>query len=288
VDNERALRSIFRESPLLIATHCEDEATVRANAERYRGQYGEDAPAWIHPLVRSEEACLKSSAFAVSLAREFNARLHILHISTADELPLFTNRIPLAEKRITAEVCVHHLWFDADDYGRLGNRIKCNPAIKDKRHKAALFEALLDDRLDIIATDHAPHTSGEKSHGYWQSHAGLPLVQHPLLLMLEFYRQGNITLPKIVEKMCHAPAVCFQIDQRGYLREGYWADLVLVDLGRATAVEKENVYYKCGWSPLEGYTFGAAVTHTLVSGHLAYAQGVFDDSQPGKRLQFNW
>jgi dihydroorotase len=287
VDNEGTLRALFRESPMLIATHCEDEATVRANAEKYRRQYGEEAPAAIHPLVRNEEACLRSSSFAVALAREYNTRLHILHISTADELALFTNAVPLAEKRITAEVCVHHLWFDAGDYERLGNRIKCNPAIKEARHKKALFEALLDDRLDIIATDHAPHTQDEKSHGYWQSHAGLPLVQHPLLLMLEFYHQGRITLPKLVEKMCHAPATLFNVERRGYLREGYWADLVLVDLGQPTTVSRENIHYKCGWSPLEGTTFRSAVTHTVVSGHLAYAEGRFDESETGKRLRFN-
>ena len=287
VDNEGTLRALFRESPMLIATHCEDEATVRANAEKYRRQYGEDAPASIHPLVRDEAACLRSSSFAVALAKEYNTRLHILHISTADELPLFTNAVPLAQKRITAEVCVHHLWFDAGDYDRLGSRIKCNPAIKDARHKGALFEALLDDRLDIIATDHAPHTSDEKSHGYWQSHAGLPLVQHPLLLMLEFYHQGRIALPKVVEKMSHAPAALFGVERRGYLREGYWADLVLADLEGGTTVSRENIHYKCGWSPLEGTTFRAAVTHTVVSGHLAYAGGRFDESETGKRLLFN-
>ncbi|MBD0257651.1 MAG: dihydroorotase [Cytophagales bacterium] len=287
VDNEQTLRALFRESPMLIATHCEDEATVRANAEKYRRQYGEEAPAAIHPLVRNEAACLRSSSFAVALAKEYNTRLHILHISTADELSLFTNAVPLAEKRITAEVCVHHLWFDAGDYERLGNRIKCNPAIKDPRHKKALFEALLDDRLDIIATDHAPHTRDEKSHGYWQSHAGLPLVQHPLLLMLEFYHQGRIALPKVVEKMSHAPATLFNMEKRGYLREGYWADLVLVDLEGGTTVSRENIHYKCGWSPLEGTTFRSAVTHTVVSGHLAYTEGRFDESATGKRLLFN-
>ena len=287
VDNEHTLQALFRESPMLIAAHCEDEATVRANAEKYRQQYGEEAPASIHPLVRNEEACLKSSSFAVALAKEYNTRLHILHISTADELPLFTNAVPLTQKRITAEVCVHHLWFDAGGYERLGNHIKCNPAIKEARSQHAFFAALLDDRLDIIATDHAPHTRDEKSHGYWQSHAGLPLVQHPLLLMLEFYHRGKITLPKVVEKMCHAPATLFNVEKRGYLREGYWADLVLVDLGQPTTVNRENIQYKCGWSPLEGTTFRSAITHTVVSGHLAYAEGRFDESEAGKRLLFN-
>ncbi len=287
VDNEQSLRALFRESPMLIAAHCEDEATVRANAEKYRHQYGEEAPAAIHPLVRNEAACLRSSSFAVALAKEYNTQLHILHISTADELPLFTNAMPLGQKRITAEVCVHHLWFDAGDYERLGNRIKCNPAIKGPRHKQALFEALLDDRLDIIATDHAPHTQDEKTHGYWQSHAGLPLVQHPLLLMLEFYHRGKIALPKVVEKMCHAPATLFGVERRGYLWEGYWADLVLVELEGSTTVSRENIHYKCGWSPLEGTTFRSAITHTIVSGHLAYARGQFDESETGKRLLFN-
>ncbi|MGV3560142.1 dihydroorotase [Larkinella arboricola] len=286
VDNAKVLEEVFRQSPMLIATHCEDEATIRANTAHYREVYGDSATAALHPLIRNEEACLKSSSMAVELARKHNTRLHILHISTADELPLFDNTVPLKEKRITAEVCVHHLWFDADDYARLGNLIKCNPAIKAPHHKPQLWQALLDNRLDIIATDHAPHTWDEKQQPYWQAPSGLPLVQHPLLLMLEAASQGKLPLEKVVEKMCHAPADCFQIDRRGYVREGYWADLVLVDPNQKTPVDKGSIHYQCGWSPLEGTTFGAAVTHTIVSGHVAYANGRFDESTPGKRLRF--
>ncbi|MGA0559345.1 dihydroorotase [Larkinella sp. VNQ87] len=286
VDNVIVLEEVFQQSPLLIATHCEDEATVRANTAHYRELYGDSATAAIHPLVRNEDACLKSSSMAVELAKKYNTRLHILHISTADELSLFDNTIPLKEKRITSEVCVHHLWFDADDYTRLGNLIKCNPAIKAPHHKPQLWQALLDDRLDIIATDHAPHTWDEKQQPYWQAPSGLPLVQHPLLLMLEAVQQGKISLEKVVEKMCHAPADCFQIDRRGYVREGYWADLVLVNPGAQTAVTKDTVLYQCGWSPLEGTVFSNVITHTIVSGHLAYAHGMFNDTITGKRLRF--
>ncbi|KAA9353157.1 dihydroorotase [Larkinella humicola] len=286
VDNVTVLEEVFRQSPMLIATHCEDEATIRANTARYKEQYGDAATAAIHPLVRNEEACLKSSSLAVELAKKHNTRLHILHISTANELALFDNTVPLKEKRITAEVCVHHLWFDADDYARLGNLIKCNPAIKAPHHKPQLWQALLDNRLDIIATDHAPHTWDEKQQPYWQAPSGLPLVQHPLLIMLEAVQQGKLSLEKVVEKMCHAPADCFQIDRRGYVREGYWADLVLVDPKQKTEVAKENIQYQCGWSPLEGTVFGTGITHTIVSGHLAYANGQFNDTVTGKRLYF--
>lgn len=286
VDDEHVLNELFRQSPMLIATHCEDEATVRANTERYRDEYGPDAPARIHPLVRNEEACLQSSSLAVELARRHNTRLHVLHISTADELTLFRNDVPLTEKRITAEVCVHHLWFDADDYDRLGNQIKCNPAIKAPHHRAALLDALLDDRLDIIATDHAPHTWAEKQQPYWQAPSGLPLVQHPLLMMLEFVQQGKLSLETLVRKMCHAPADCFALDRRGYVREGYWADLVLVDPNQPTTVAKSNLLYQCGWSPLEGHTFGAMVAHTIVSGDLVYANGRFLTDRAGQRLLF--
>ncbi|WP_018618520.1 dihydroorotase [Spirosoma luteum] len=287
VDNESVLDSLFRQSPMLIATHCEDEATIRANTERYKEEYSDRATADLHPLIRNEKACLKSSSMAVELAKRHNTRLHILHISTADELALFDNTIPLTEKRITAEVCVHHLWFDSTDYARLGNQIKCNPAIKAPHHKVALLEALLDDRLDIIATDHAPHTWDEKQQPYWQAPSGLPLVQHPLLLMLEFVKQEKLTLETMVRKMSHAPADCFQIDRRGYVREGYWADLVLVDINEPTTVTKQNILYQCGWSPLEGNTFGATVTHTVVSGELVYQNGRFLAERAGKRLQFS-
>ncbi|GAB3329746.1 dihydroorotase [Larkinella ripae] len=286
VDNVKVLEGVFRDSPMLIATHCEDEATVRANTAHYKEVYGDAATAALHPLIRNEEACLKSSSLAVELARKHNTRLHILHISTADELMLFDNAVPLKEKRITAEVCVHHLWFDADDYARLGNLIKCNPAIKAPHHKPQLWQALLDDRLDIIATDHAPHTWDEKKQPYWQAPSGLPLVQHPLLIMLEAVQQGKLPIEKVVEKMCHAPADCFQIDRRGYVREGYWADLVLVDPNQKTAVASETIQYQCGWSPLEGTVFSHSVTHTIVSGNLAYAHGKWNETTPGQRLRF--
>ncbi|MCX6213091.1 dihydroorotase [Spirosoma sp.] len=286
VDNEQVLDRLFKESPMLIATHCEDEATVRANMEHYKAEYGEHATAGLHPLIRNEEACLRSSSLAVELAKRHNTRLHILHISTADELALFRNDIPLTEKRITAEVCVHHLWFDSEDYATLGNLIKCNPAIKAPYHKEALLAGLLDDRLDIIATDHAPHTWAEKQQHYWQAPAGLPLAQHPLLLMLDFVKQGKLSIETLVRKMSHAPADCFQIDRRGYVREGYWADLVLVDPARPMTVAKENILYQCGWSPLEGHTFSASVTHTIVSGRLVYENGRFVTDQPGERMMF--
>lgn len=290
VDNEKTLDALFQECPMLIATHCEDEATVRANTQRLRAEYGEDAgsvPARIHPLVRDELACFRSSSMAVELAKQHNTRLHILHLTTADELSLFRNDIPLRQKRITAEVCVHHLWFSADDYETLGNLIKCNPAIKAPHHRAALWEALLDDRLDIIATDHAPHTWDEKQQPYWQAPSGLPLVQHPLLMMLEAARQGKISPEKVVQKMAHSPADCFQIDRRGYLREGYWADLVLVDPAQSTTVSPESILYKCGWSPLTGQTFGHKITHTFVSGKLVYANGNFQVERAGQRLIFS-
>jgi dihydroorotase len=287
VDNEKTLENIFSQSPMLIATHCEDEATIRANAEKYKAQYGNDIPVRFHPVIRNEEACLKSSSMAVALAKKHNTRLHILHISTADELDLFTNAIPLAQKRITSEVCVHHLWFDAEDYETLGTQIKCNPAVKDKRHKQALFKALLDDRLDIIATDHAPHTWQEKQQNYWQAPSGVPLIQYSLPMMLEFYHQGQISLEKIADKMSHAPAQCFQIDRRGYIREGYWADLTLVSLDTETEVTNENILYQCGWSPFTGKSFRSAITHTLVSGRLVYAEGIFDESSKGQRVLFS-
>lgn len=287
VDDTHTLENLFRECPMLIATHCEDEATVRANAERYRKQYPDDAPPRVHAEIRSVEACVTSSSLAVSLAKQYSTRLHVLHISTADELSLFDNQIPLAEKRITAEVCVHHLWFNAGDYETLGNQIKCNPAIKEKKHQMALFEALLDNRLDIIATDHAPHTWAEKQQSYWQAPSGVPLVQFSLPMLLEFYHDGNISLERIAEKMCHAPAVCFQIDRRGFIREGYWADLVLVNVQQPITVTKDNLLYQCGWSPFTGTTFRSTVTHTIVSGQVAYQNGQVNEPVRGQRLQFN-
>ena len=286
VDKREALEKVFSQSQILIATHCEDEARVRERNAEFTAKYGDKLNASFHPIIRDEMACYLSSSMAVELAKKHNTRLHILHISTADELPLFTNEIPLAKKRITNEVCVHHLWFDADDYAQLGNKIKCNPAIKDKHHKPELLKALLDDRLDIIATDHAPHTLEEKQQAYSKAPAGLPLVQHSLQMMLEFYHQGKISLEKINEKMSHAPAVCFQIKERGYLREGYFADAVLVDLKKPFTVQPNNIYYKCGWSPLENHTFQSSVEKTFVSGHLAFDNGTFNEQVKGKRLSF--
>ena len=286
VDNEKTLTNIFSNSPTLIATHCEDEATVRANSALYKEKYGDNPHPRVHPEIRNVEACIKSSSMAIELAQQHGARLHILHITTGEETHLFRNDIPLKDKKITSEVCVHHLWFDARDYETLGNQIKCNPAVKADGHKQQLLAALLDDRIDVIATDHAPHTWEEKQNPYWSSPSGLPLVQHPLQLMLEFYKDGKISLEKIAEKMSHAVADCFQISKRGYIREGYWADLVLVDLNEEVTVSKENILYQCGWSPLEGTTLRSKVTHTIVSGHLAYENGAFDESKTGQRLLF--
>ncbi len=286
VDNATTLENIFSRSPMLIATHCEDEATVRANTQKYLEKYGENIPMECHPEIRNVEACYKSSHLAVELAKKHDARLHILHISTGEETELFDNTKPLAEKRITSEVCVHHLWFDKSDYQKLGSQVKCNPAVKEAHHKAVLLEALLQDKLDIIATDHAPHTWDEKQNLYRKAPSGVPLVQHSLLMMLDFYKEGKITLEKIAEKMCHAPAICFQIKERGFIREGYHADLVLFDLKKPFGVNKSNVHYRCGWSPFEGYEFGSSITHTIVSGHLAYENGKFYENQLGQRLEF--
>ncbi len=286
VDNEQTLENIFSKSELLIATHCEVEGIVKANEAIYKQKFGDNPHPRVHPEIRNVEACYKSSSMAIELAKKHNARLHILHISTGDETSLFRNDITLKEKRITAEVCVHHLYFDARDYETLGNQIKCNPAIKTDGHKQRIFQALLDDRIDVIATDHAPHLWSEKQNPYWSSPSGLPLVQHPLNLMLEFYHEGKISLERIAEKMSHAVADCFQISKRGYIREGYWADLVLVDLTADTTVSKDNIYYQCGWSPLEGKTFNSSITHTIVSGHLAFEGGIFDESVVGKRILF--
>jgi dihydroorotase len=302
VDNPSTLDKIFRESEILISTHCEDERVIKHNLEQIR-LTGKTLTAADHPLIRNDEACYESSLYAIQIAKKYNTRLHILHISTAKELQLFTNMIPLKDKRITSEVCVHHLHFTADDYARLGNRIKCNPAIKSPDNKEALWKALLDDRLDVIATDHAPHTLEEKGFirnkdstlsplggaggGYEKAHAGLPLVQHPLLLMLHYYQQGRIGLEKIAEKMSHAVADCFQVQDRGYIREGYYADLVIADLNKKSSVSHDNILYKCGWSPLEGFEFPASITHTFVNGNLVYGNGTWDESKKGQRLLFN-
>ncbi|MBL7827587.1 MAG: amidohydrolase family protein, partial [Saprospiraceae bacterium] len=286
VDKAAVLEGIFSKSPMLIATHCEDEATVRANIELFKERFGDQLTAAHHPLIRDENACYLSSSMAINLAKKHGARLHILHITTQKELDLFDNHTPLKDKRITSEVCVHHLYYCSDDYARLGNQIKCNPAIKSAENRDALLPALLDDRLDVIATDHAPHTWEEKSLPYLQAPSGLPLIQHPLNLMLEFYHQGRISLEKIVEKMCHAPAIAFQVAERGFLDEGMRADLAIVDVNQSWTVSKENLLYKCAWSPLEGHTFKGKVLSTIVSGHLAWHEGKFNHSKMGERLSF--
>lgn len=285
VDNPLVLEKIFAGTEVLIATHCEDEAIIKANLQAIKSRKAKLEPS-DHPIIRNEEGCFESSFRAIQYAKKFDSRLHILHISTEKELQLFSNMRPLAEKRITAEVCVHHLHFTSDNYAELGNQIKCNPAIKAPHNRKALWEGLLDDRLDIIATDHAPHTWAEKQEDYEHAHAGLPLVQHSLQLMLHYVKEGKISIEKVVEKMSHAVATCFQIKERGYIREGYHADLVLVNLNQPNTVSKENILYKCGWSPLEGFHFPASVTHTFVNGHLVYGNGVFDESQQGMRMQF--
>jgi dihydroorotase len=283
VDNYITLNKIFGGSELLIATHCEDERVVAAN----KLQYPHADNASFHPLIRDVNACFESSFSAIQLAKQNDTRLHILHISTAKELQLFSNMMPLAEKLITNEVCVHHLHFTADDYARLGNQIKCNPAIKAPENKEALWKALLDDTLDIIATDHAPHTWAEKQQAFAQAPAGLPLVQHSVLLMLHYVQQGKISIEKVVEKMAHAPAICFQVKERGYIREGYYADLVLVDLKKAYTISKENILYHCGWSPMEGMTMPASITHTFVNGHVVYENGVVIEDYKGMRMAFD-
>jgi dihydroorotase len=287
VDDEKALESYFCNFEGLIATHCEDEEMVKANEAKAREQYGEFVPFFMHPIIRNEEVCYLSSSKAVDLAKKCGTRLHILHITTAKELELFSNQTPLKNKKITSEVCVHHLWFDSEDYYIFGSRIKCNPAIKHKSNRYALMDALIDDRLDIIATDHAPHTLAEKRNPYFNSPAGLPLVQHGLNMMLDFHQRGKIKLEKVVEKMSHAPAECFKIKDRGYIREGYYADLVLVDMKQKNYITKGNIHYKCNWSPLEGNIFRNTVTHTFVSGHLAYENGQFHEGKKGERLIFS-
>lgn len=287
VDDPNTLEALFSQCPMLIATHCEDEATIKSNEAAFLAGYGEDVPVEYHPEIRSTKACLLSSSLAVDLARKHGTRLHILHISTADELALFRNDIPLEQKRITSEVCVHHLYFSSDDYEQLGTLIKCNPAIKSPAHRDALFPALLDNRLDIIATDHAPHTLQEKDQWYFQAPSGVPLVQHALNIMLGFYHAGMISLERIVEKMCHAPAVCFQIEGRGFIEEGYWADAVLLDPEKEWTVRAENILYKCGWSPFLGDTFKGKIEGTLVNGRLVYYQDRLIEEGPGQRLTFN-
>ena len=307
VDNPLVLDKVFEESEILIATHCEDEKIIKRNLEMMKAG-NRQLTAKDHPVIRNEDACFESSFYAIQLAKKHNSRLHILHISTEKELQLFGNLLPLNDKRITAEVCVHHLHFTSDDYERLGNKIKCNPAIKGPHNRDALWNALLDDRLDVIATDHAPHLLSEKfpnvkdispdgplgdsntllppEAGSLEGAAGLPLVQHSLLLMLYYYKQGKISLEKIVQKMSHAVADCFRVSERGYIREGYFADLVIVDPGATTQASKKNILYKCGWSPLQGFEFPAAITHTFVNGQMVYGNGKWDESKKGERLKF--
>ncbi len=287
VDNEEVLEKIFSSTKMLIAVHCEDETTIKKNLDEYKTIYGEDIPIKFHPIIRSEEACYLSSSKAIALAKKTGARLHIFHVSTARETNLFTNRIPLEEKQITAEVCVHHLWFDDSDYEDKGTLIKWNPAVKTAKDREGLWEALLDDRLDVVATDHAPHTLEEKNQVYTKAPSGGPLVQHALQAMLEAVKNKKITIEKMVEKMCHNPAKIFKIDKRGFIRKGFYADLVLVDLNKSQSVTKKNILYKCGWSPFEGITFSSQITHTFVNRNMIYKEGMFDDKIKGKRLTFN-
>ena len=287
VDNQDVLEQIFSKSKMLIAVHCEDEDIIRENTENYRKIYGEDVPIQLHPLIRSDKACYKSSSMAIDLAKKHNTRLHVFHLSTAIEMDLLDNKLPLEDKMITAEVCIHHLWFDDSFYDDKGTLIKWNPAVKTKKDREAVFNALLEDKIDVIATDHAPHTLEEKQNTYFNAPSGGPLVQHALVAMLEFYHQGKISLEKIVEKMSHSPAICFKIEKRGFIKTGYWADLVLVDLNHCWTVTKDNILYKCGWSPFEGQEFKSKVKYTLVNGHLVYNNGKINDSKKGKRLLFD-
>ncbi|CEN52795.1 Dihydroorotase [Capnocytophaga canimorsus] len=288
VDNEKTIETIFSNVDAIIAAHCEDEQTIRQNLAQQQAIYGEDIPVEQHPIIRSDEACYLSSSKAVALAEKTGARLHVFHLSTEKETALFRNDIPLKDKKITAEVCVHHLWFSDTDYAQKGSFIKWNPAVKKASDRDALWEALLDNRLDVIATDHAPHTLSEKSNQkYAQIPSGGPLVQHALIAMLEKMKQGKITIETLVEKMCHNPAILFQVKERGFIREGYFADLVIVDVNSPWQVTKENILYKCGWSPFENETFQARVTHTFVNGFLAYQNGIVTAIPYGKRIMFN-
>lgn len=287
VDDQDTLEKIFRNAPILIATHCEDEGTIQKNTATYIEKYGDEIPFRYHPIIRSEKACYLSSSKAVELAQKNNTRLHILHISTEKETHLFTNQLPLGEKRITSEACIHHLWFSDEDYDEKGAFIKWNPAVKKASDREGVWKALLDDRIDVIATDHAPHTLEEKSGPYTKAPSGGPLIQHTLNAMLDFHHAGKLSLERMVEKMCHAVAKCYDLKERGYVREGYYADLVMVNLNKPWEVKKDNILAKCGWSPFEGHTFKSSVEKTFVSGHLAYDQGTLDESMPGERLAFD-
>lgn len=287
VDDEKVLESIFGSTQLVISAHCEDETTIRKNLEHYVAKYGDDIPIHFHPLIRSEEACFLSSSKAIALAHKTGARLHVFHVSTARETGLFDNTIPLAEKQITAEVCIHHLSFSDADYDTKGTHIKWNPAVKTAEDREGLWEAVLDDRIDIVATDHAPHTAEEKDQPYTSAPSGGPLVQHALPAMLEYYHAGTLSLEKIVQKMCHNPAILFDIEARGFIREGYFADMVLIDPKAPWTVSKENILYHCGWSPFEGTQFTSAISHTFVNGHLAYENGKISAHRNAKRLTFS-
>lgn len=287
VDNPTALENIFRASPILVATHCEDEQTIKNNLKEFKQQYGDEIPFKYHPKIRSAEACYLSSSLAVNMAKKHNTRLHLLHLSTAEEMGLLSNSAPLKEKMITGEVCVHHLWFNDKDYEKLGWRIKWNPAVKAETDRLALIDALNIDKLDVIATDHAPHTLSEKSNGYLECPSGGPLVQHSLTAMLELVSRNVLSIEMVVDKMCHAPSELFRIKERGFIREGYFADIVLVNPDQKWKVTPENILYKCGWSPFEGVTFGAKVTHTIVNGKLVYENGKFNDTAKGMALEFD-
>lgn len=287
VDNERVLEKIFLSTKMIISVHCEDEATIKKNTAIFREKYGEDIPIKYHPVIRSEEACYLSSSKAIELAKKTGARLHVFHLSTAKETHLFRNDIPLEEKQITAEVCVHHLWFSDKDYEKKGTHIKWNPAVKTETDRLGLWEALLDDRIDVLATDHAPHTLEEKNNNYISAPSGGPLVQHAVIALLEKVKDGVISIEKLVEKMSHNPAKLFQIEKRGFIKEGYFADLVLIDTKKPQTVSKDNILYKCGWSPFEGTTFSSTITHTFINGNLIYSNGIFNDDIKGKRITFN-
>tara|TARA_B110001454_G_C12701962_1_gene426951 strand:- start:664 stop:2004 length:1341 start_codon:yes stop_codon:yes gene_type:complete len=287
VDNEAVLEKIFSSTKMIISVHCEDEATIRKNTQEFVDKYGDDIPLKYHPIIRSEEACYLSSSKAIELAKKTGARLHIFHVSTAKETELFRNDIPLEDKQITAEVCIHHLWFSDKDYAEKGTHIKWNPAVKTEKDRLGLWEALLDDRIDVLATDHAPHTLEEKTNAYTKAPSGGPLVQHAVTAILEKVKEGVISIEKAVEKMSHNPAKLFQIEKRGFIKEGYFADLVLIDTNKPQTVSKDNILYKCGWSPFEGVTFSSTITQTFINGNLIYNNGVFNDKIKGKRITFN-
>jgi len=287
VDDEFTIENLFSKAEMLVAAHCEDETTIKANIEKFKERYGEDIPFSMHPQIRSDEACYISSSRAVSLAKKHGTKFHVLHISTEMETSLFDNSIPLKDKKVTAEACVHHLWFSDEDYKEKGSFIKWNPAVKKPSDRSAVLKAVLDDRIDVIATDHAPHTLLEKQNKYLTAPSGGPLVQHAIPAMMEFYLDGKISIEKIVEKMSHNPAILFEIEKRGYIKEGYYADLVLIDINHPWTVTKENILYKCGWSPFENQRFRSTITDTFISGHHAYHDGEFDESLKGKRLSFD-